>query len=82
MAVQRDKEGHEWSVRWGVSDPHDALRETFGLRGPYTSMSRSVALIEPRYNETKTLFIYSGPSGETVAMAEITPGVYAAALRS
>ena len=72
-----------WTIQWGVLDPEDALRDHFNITGPFKSTGERVTFTDPLYpDETKTLFVYAAPNGQIVAISEITPGAYAAGIRT
>ncbi|MEL7026501.1 MAG: hypothetical protein AAGO57_04615 [Pseudomonadota bacterium] len=79
----RDQNGVLWEISWGISDPMTALRGEFGVSGALQSTKRLTAFADPLYPaETKTLRVYETDHGVEAAMAEITPGVYAAGVRA
>lgn len=78
----RDQNGNLWDIAWGVSDPAATLRGDLGVKGGLQSEGWSTEFPDPHYPaEVKSLRVFSTDQGVIAAMAEITPGVYAAAVR-
>ena len=78
----RDHDGRNWKIKWGVDEPVQTLLEVFNCVGPLLSTTDLATFDDPRYpREMKTFQVYTCPSGQIVAMAEITPGVYAVGIQ-
>ncbi|MDV4146308.1 hypothetical protein [Shimia sp. FJ5] len=73
-------DGTVWSIAWGVDDHPDVASEVLGVPLKPKGRIGAVAFYEPRYGEEKTLSIYDC-GAYLWAAAEITPGVYAQAVR-
>ncbi|MEJ6395731.1 hypothetical protein V8J82_20905 [Gymnodinialimonas sp. 2305UL16-5] len=80
-----DQDGGVWDMAWGVSDIPDTLRDVFGIAWQRGDDAGSIVLQDPLYAwETKTLSTYTftvAAASLSVAMAEITPGVYAVGVK-
>lgn len=77
-----DRTGRTWLVTWGIVDPVQVLKDEFSVDASLMQgTDESAVFTDPLYpDETKTLSIYVAPNGQTVALSEITPGVYAAGI--
>ncbi|MCI2399515.1 hypothetical protein [Aliiroseovarius subalbicans] len=80
-----DQHGNQWSVAWGLVDERQALADEFDIKGTLTGRGEAVIFTDPRYSdETKTLHVYKAVENNKhslVAIAEITPGIYAVGVR-
>ncbi|WP_371169569.1 hypothetical protein [Aliiroseovarius sp. 2305UL8-7] len=80
-----DQHGNHWAVAWGLADERQALVEEFDINGTLAETGEAVTFTDPLYSEeTKTLHVYeTAENGKHyfVAIAEITPGIYAVGVR-
>ena len=80
--TSKDQNGDSWEISWGVLDPEQTLAEEFGIIGPFRNLKQHVTFQDPIYRiETKTLHVYQSEAANIVAMAEITPSIYAAGVK-
>ena len=80
--ICKDQTGADWDISWGVLDGEASLRNEFAVVGPYESTDQNATFQDPIYRyETKTLAVYQSAEGRTVAMAEITPSMFAAGVK-
>ena len=80
--ISKDQNDDLWEISWGVLDPELTLVDEFGITGPFKDLKQHATFQDPIYrNETKTLHVYQSEAAIIVAMAEITPSVYAAGVK-